>query len=353
MSRFLHLMLCIFGAVFTSAQPRKDPFECFNNSTLQFFSNDGDLTCNSGFPWNRKAALCCVDTDKKSIKIRTLRSKLFQKRLKTSERILFIGESCTRGIFQDFIRIVSNDKKFAVDNHHPDPYCKKVRFPQKTVEACYTLIPGILQKKWVNGVNLTEYQRVNLGEKPIEKLSRIFLEKGAFSLVFIGMTTWDMLLVDRVDIYHRELLKVCEISKRYSKRILLRSATPLGKPRADFQGTSRGLTWNTRALLYNEAIRQVAAFEKVQVLDLYEKMQEYADSNKNLWQDQLAWVNNYLRMERKCAKGSSLQGLCSSNTYPGNFLHITCLKCTGSDGSGFFSSIFAQGVLFHLLQNSE
>ena len=354
MSHFLYLILSIYATVFTRAQPFQDPFECFSNSTSQFFSSEWDSACNKGFPWSRKAALCCLDTDRKSINIRTLGRKSFQKKLKTSERILFIGESCTRGIFQDFVRIVSNDKKFAVDNHHPEPYCIKVRFQKENVEACYTLIPGVLQKKWVNGVNLTEYQRTKLREEPIQKLSRIFQENGTFSLVFVGMTTWDMLLVDRVDLYHRELLKVCEISKRYSKRVLLRSATPLGKPRADFQGTSRGLTWNTRALLYNEAIRQVAAFEKVQILDLYEKMQEYADINKHfhLWQDQRAWVKNYLRMERKCKKGSALQSLCPSNTYPGNFLHITCLKCDGSDGSGFFSSIFAQGVLFYLLQSS-
>jgi hypothetical protein len=103
--------------------------------------------------------------------------------------------------------------------------------------------------------------------------------------------------------------------------------------------------------MFNQAIRQVAAFKKVQVLDLYEKMQEYAEVNKNLWQDQLSWVNNYWRVERKCAKDFT-QKSCSSNPYPGNYLHITCLKCDGSDGNGFFSSLFAQGVLFYLLQST-
>jgi len=330
------------------------PFDCFSNSTLQHFSHEGTRYCNSGFPWSKRPSLCCADTEKDVINIQTLHRKSIENVLKArNERVLFIGESCTRGIFQDFVRIVSHDKKFAVNNHHSDPYCKKVRLQKNSVEACYTLIPGTLQKKWVNGINLTAYQLEKLREEPLDKLSRIFVEKGNFSLVVIGMTTWDMLLVDRVDIYLRELLKLCEISKSHGARVLLRGSTPLGEPTANFQGTNRGLTWNARALLYNKAIRQVAAFERVQVLDLYNKMHEYAKFNENLWQDKKLWIKNYWRSERKCAKFASLKNLCSSIRYPGNFLHLTCSKCDGSDGNGYFSSIFAQGVLFFLLQDES
>ena len=343
------LFLLVAGCSYAASV--KDSFECFTNSTLQVFTGEMIRSCNTGFSWSRKSALCCVDSDQNSINIQTLSQRSFGKKLKTrAERILFVGESCTRGIFQDFVRIISQERKFSVNNHHPDPYCTVVRLKKKSIEACYTLIPGTLQRKWVNGINLTAYQENKLKEEPLQKLSRIFTENGAFSLVFIGMTTWDMLLVDRLDIYRSELLKLCEISKRYSKRVLIRSATPLGEPRDDFQGTSRGLTWNNRALLYNDAIRQVAAFENVQMLDLYDKMHEYAGFNKNLWQDQISWVKNYKRVKRECAKGMALQRICSSNRYPGNFLHFTCSKCDGSDGNGFFSSIFAQGILFYLLQ---
>lgn len=344
---------------------------CYNNSSNQYFSNVTSCSrCACGIHSHGTeytgSALCC----KRNTSFTTFDSTNIPSLL-VPLTILFAGESVQRGIFQDFIRLVSRDRidlkvdrsvgKFGnfdcvfIDNSGKRSYSGSLS-PQRNsrsvlaLRVCFTFIGGLFRPDEISKhVKVSAGQRVTNAKYALDTLHyHVYAALGKVYLTIIGATVWDMLFVDNLRSYGRELEKVTELAKAQSSFVMLRTAVPLGYPTTDWQGTSRGISYHKRAIMYTNVVRQVAHKCAVEVLDMYDTFHKFAKQHPSVWEDretcikshdrQRATCNKQLPQERKCVKFLSKPANC------GNYVHISCSECDGNDGDGLLSAILTRGV---------
>jgi hypothetical protein len=218
------------------------------------------------------------------------------------------------------------------------------------LRVCFTFIGGLFRPEEVSKhVKVSAGQRVTNAKYALDTLyHHVYAALGKVYLTIIGTTVWDMLFVDNLRSYGRELERVTELAKTQSSFVMLRTAVPLGYPTTDWQGTSRGISYHKRAILYTNVVRQVARKYAVVVLDMYDTFHKFAKQHPSVWEDrvtctkshdeQRATCNKQLPQENKCIKFLRKPANC------GNFVHISCSECDGNDGDGMLSAILARGV---------
>ena len=309
--------------------------------------------CNCGWYSSDPAfAVCCEGTSSCA----TLSKRDVSSALNQNETILFLGESTQRGVYIDFVRIISNNNKFfmAANSGKNSTSCTTINFHRTQIKACFLFIGGTFHNDWINNVKVSKGQRAIFAlnsPSVYERVEKEYLDIGEISVTYLGITTWDMLFVDNIKLYKIGLSKLVDIVKKHSRFVVLRSTTPMGYPLQDWQGTKRALNYHKRTKEYRKVILGMAD-NRVDVVDMYDQLHEYGLEHPFAWEGKLECdssidalhreckVNEIKISKRKCSK-------LKKNTECGNYIHISCTKCEGegADGDGFLSSVLAQAMV--------
>ena len=304
--------------------------------------------CNCGwYSPDPTFAVCCQGAS-----CATLSKSDVQNALNQNETILFLGESVQRGLYIDFIRIISNNKNFfSVDTSGKNgTSCTMVNFYRTHIKVCFLFIGGSFRNEWINNVKPSSGQRQIFARNSpsvYERVEKEYLELGKVSVTYLGATVWDMLFIDNIKLYKAGLLNLVDIAKRWSQFVVLRSTTPIGYPLQDWQGTKRGLNYHKRTKDYRKVILGLAE-NRVAVVDMYDQLHQYGLEHPATWEDKQkcdsahdalhsgrckAHISGNMS-KQKCLKLRKHSREC------GNYIHISCKECEGADGDGFYQSIY-------------
>lgn len=229
---------------------------CIRPASLEKLQSNLGLLCRNG------AALRTFDQSAFSNCFADYRHKL---------SVLFAGESVTRGIFEDFLRIISDSMQYAPSRKGKDTLREIVQVANTNlIDTYFTFLTGTFGERTFESKkeSFSEQQKGKY-EYSFTKLQKVFKQIGAVDFTIIGAAAWDILLINDHDNFRYEMTKLIKLAMQYSSKIILRTETPLVHPSNQTKDLLHYLEYNSSLKEYNHVIYELAEEFGLMILDAY------------------------------------------------------------------------------------
>jgi len=277
--------------------------------------------------------------------------------------ILFAGESVTRGIFEDFLRILHNSMRYRISTGGVEEIVQIAK--TDSVDAYFTFMTGTF------GESIHESKKE--GYKKLQKrkyvysftnLRNVYEKIGAVDVTIIGAAALDILMINDLKYFRYEMKKIIKLAMRYSSKIVLRTETPIVRPTLRVgESFLHYLEYNTSLKEYNRVTWELAKEFGLMVLDAYNiissgirlgaikhgLMEDYgaclqkisetnAGSNQSQEFSDIKGKISNERLSKKKYKKNEVPYECT------NQHHISCTTCDNAYHSGMGSMAIAQAL---------
>jgi len=305
---------------------------------------------------NSQFSLRCRDSKSLKTYNQTLLFSCFEE-YRHKPSILFAGESVTRGLFKDFMRIILNSMKYEISDMIGNITDIVHTIQTENVDVSFTFLTGSFAKNIFNKkkISFTENQKKNYIYSHI-KLNSVYKQIGAVDFTIIGAAAWDILMVGDVNIFESEMTKLIQLAKRHSSRVILRTETSLIDPSA--ANDSKIMLYNSKLPEYNRIIYKLSEKFSLMTLDAYNVinsgirdgalkfglMEDYHSCSKRKNQNDIRRTlidaaENVSQKKMKKYKQNTKDSPECLNQH-----HISCSKCDNNVHSGMGSMAIVQAL---------